>query len=532
VCFVGASPDGAFTFVAGWDSSARVFAGGREVAVLRHERFAVWSVTAGPDCFFTAGGDSSIRKFSRSGAPLASRPDAHAGPVRLVNWEGDWLLSVSNDGAIAEWDCDLNAIRRTFVSADGLFAFAVLDSAARRYAVGGNGRAVFVVEDGAHVDTFPLGAEVWGLGVLRNGDVVAAADDGLLYALTHSPERRAFDAMESGFFAKLAAPAFRLPDMPDVAMIPEFGSLPGAVESQPTLFRSGAKTVLAAYLPGYRRWAEVATVLPPERSADADGRRWDVIVDVSIGDGQPVQLCFNRGESEYVIARRFLAERGLGFHHLETIAAYLRVQAARAVAGAPFSSLRPAFGDAPPVVGDGRQAVAAVTAAVGAGDVREVLGQLRAVVRAEDARERLPRGALPQMLALVVQARGLEVLADHFAAFGDETVDGLVAGDVIGSLGQVEPGEAREYARFILNFACYASRKPDGLAYIAGKIEMALRNVSQRSEQLEVLMAADVAATYAPQVIEKLAPVFAWLQSNPELAQLPPVEHLLSLKRE
>jgi hypothetical protein len=63
------------------------------------------------------------------------------------------------------------------MSSEGLFALAVLDAAAGRYAVAGNGRAVVVVEGGAVVDAFPIGHDVWDLAV-ADGDLVAAGDDG------------------------------------------------------------------------------------------------------------------------------------------------------------------------------------------------------------------------------------------------------------------------------------------------------------------------------------------------------------------
>jgi WD40 repeat protein len=529
VCFVGASPDGSLMFVAAWDSTAGVFSDGSEVATLFHNEFAVWGVCSGPNSLFTAGGDSSIRKFSLSGDLLIDKVNAHSRAVRAVAWAEDRLVSLGNDGVLIEWDADLNEIARTVVSSDGLYTLSVLDGGTRRYAAGGSGQAVFVIEGGRLVDAFPIGSEVWSVGQLSGGDIIAGSDDGFLYVLTQSQERRAPEALEAEFLSRLAGRVIPLPDLED-ADVPEFGDAEPRIGSDPTLFRRGESLVLAVFVPGYDRWIAVGSGRAPDRVQDARGRRWDVIADIVLPEGETKQLCFNRGENEYLVTRRFIVEQELPMHHLEVIAAFLRASAADALQG-PYTSLRPEFPE-PPVLDDDRATVEAeVKAAILKGEIGPCARKLQAIIRLEEARDVIPVKEILPVIELAVAEKQLSVLADHFIAFGDAAVDALVAGDVIGRIGDIPESEQSEFARFVLNFACFANRKPGALDYIARKIEEVFGKLTRIEEKAVVLKAADVVATYSSAALDKVKLFVARLKPGPDAERLDSraITHILSL---
>jgi hypothetical protein len=522
VCFVGASADGSSIFASSWDSTGRVITSGGESFTLAHDQFAIWAVAAGPDCFFTAGGDSSIRKFSANGALLIDKPQAHARSVRALAWVPaiERLISVANDGFLIEWDSDLNEVSRTFVSADGLLSLAVLDPAARRYALGGNGGGIFVVESGSLTDFFPIGKDVWDLTVLANGDLVGGADDGFVYALTHSLERRAFDLLESSFFSRLASPVFKFPGAEGAALetLPELSGAPPALQSTPTLFRQGDAKVLAVFVPGYGEWFKVATVTAPPRQRDLQGQSWDLVVDVIVGDTAARQLCFNRGENEYVVANRFLISEGLGMQHFEPIANFLRVSASEFVADAAYSSLRPEFGEAPALEVDPAEAVAALRRAFSEGTIDRSTAIRRAIVRREDARDLLPVAQIAPYVQAVVAARALDLLADHFVAYGDTMAEELAAVDPIGRIGPVATAEEAAFSRFVLNFACFSIRKPAVLEYVAGRWEAAFAAVTTAEAKGRLLRAADVAGTYSRSALARIKPFVERFAAGPEAA--------------
>jgi hypothetical protein len=532
VCFVGAAPDGSSFVGSDWNSIARVFTADRETAVLRHEEYAIWSVAFGPTFFVTAGGDGSLRKFSLSGDLIVKRTGAHSAAARVVVRlpAAGPLISVGNDGFLVEWDDNLDEIRRTRVASEGLYSFAILDAAAGRYAVAGNNKAVFVVDNGAVTDVFPIGRDVWGLAQLECGDVVAGVDDGFLYALTRDPARRAFDLLEDGFFARLAAPVLTVPGTDDIALVdlPEFGSAPPRITADPTLFRRGDAKVLAAWFPAYGRWAVVATVKPSERPADARGERWDIIVDVLLEGDNPKKLCLNRGENEYIVARRFIFEYGLPAHHLEPIAGFLR----SSVGSGAYSSLKPVFGSAPAAVARADD-VQRIQAAIARGQIAEVAEDLRAVVLAENVRDLLPRASIGRVVRpfLANPVDFLSVLADHFLNYGDTFVNDLVGANVLGRINEVDPGKQAEFARFVLNFTVYANGKPNALEYIADHLEKAFRLVDGFEEKQVVIRAIDVAATYAPVALAKLKQFVSTLQGSPDAGRFDsrPIAHVVEL---
>jgi hypothetical protein len=450
---------------------------------------------------------------------------AHHAPIRDIKYlpTQHRFVTVGNDSYLKEWDEDLNLISETFVDLNYLYAVVVLDEARFRYATGGEDPMFAIVEDGHVVDGLPIPNTIRSFATLPTHDLVVGCSNGSVYIFTESSDRRAPERETALYLSALTGWLWpsRFGDV-ELDTLPDFGD-GSKVACKGTLFARGKERVIGTWSNGYQEWLQVGT-LPPEVGPAPE----EFQLPVELEDRSFV-LRLQGGQNEYLAARNFLLSNGLPMKHLEPIAQFLRQALSHMISDHDYSSIRPEF--TPDSIGNNlplTQAQMISTALqeffvsarekilAGAPPI-EYLARLGTVFGRPEARDLAPTSPVIDVITKLSEGSDLKhplvlgLFADVFQNYADDVIpifdQAQIVARTAAEFGSLVDDAKTQFARFVFNFACYASDRPVILVAIGQNVGRLIQIDLAAHLDMFFLKAVDITVTYVPESAEQIRPL-------------------------
>eukprot|EP00127_Corallochytrium_limacisporum_P000399 Clim_evm94s11 gene=Clim_evmTU94s11 len=334
-----------------WDCSAKVWDGATCIATFAHQ-LSVWDVClipakdhpSGELTLLTACADKMIRRFSVKGQTCVQTYAQHDDAVRgLVHVPGLGFASCSNDAKIVLWAHDGAILKEFHGHTSFIYSIDLLPDGLRLVS-GGEDRTMRLwdIESGNCTQIVHVPAvSVWCVSALKNGDIVQGSSDGLARIFTQEANRIAPAAERETYEASLKAQEMTHNEFNDIDFnsLPGFEALskPGEREGQTKLIKQDDKVVAYQWLASQKTWQEMGQVVDSvgqKKKQLYNGKEYDYVFDVDIGQGRFAKLPVNSGEDPYKAAERFIKEQGLTEAYLEQIVEFVK-ENAKAAGGGP-----------------------------------------------------------------------------------------------------------------------------------------------------------------------------------------------------
>ncbi|TIB09043.1 hypothetical protein E3P77_02783 [Wallemia ichthyophaga] len=332
VCSIDTSATG-LVATGSWDTTARIWNQGVQVACLAAHSQAVWSVKFTPDNkhVITASADKSIVIWDLDSAkPVHFIQNAHDDAVRSLTILNHAIgfASASNDLQIKLWTFDGENIMSMHGHTEFIYALATLPSGGIVSA--GEDRSVKVWQDGECVQTIiHPSTSVWSVAAAENGDIASASSDGIVRVWSVDPARiahqdalKTYDNLVAG--STISSRSSNGINANDVKS-PESLQQPGQRDGHVMLVKDAQTVSAHSWSAGEQTWKKIGEVVdaaggvdPSNRVKHTDGKDYDYVFDVDIEDGKPpLKLPYNVSENPYIAAQRFLEKNLLPLTYLD-----------------------------------------------------------------------------------------------------------------------------------------------------------------------------------------------------------------------
>ncbi|RUS16200.1 phospholipase A-2-activating protein [Endogone sp. FLAS-F59071] len=367
VCTLAVSPSG-YIVSGSWDKTIKVWKQWQEAYTLEGHSHAVWSVLAlEDDLILSASADKTIRLWKDGKCIHTYR--GHTDVVRdLALVPGIGFLSCSNDSTLRLWSLSGGESLQELGGGHTSFIYSIAVLPSGEYVSSGEDRTVRVWRDGQLVQTIPQPCiSVWTVAALPNGDIACGGSDSIVRVFTRHEERVA-DSEALKFFdeavASHAIPSNQVGDV-NKEKLPGIEALQrdGTKEGQVLMIRVGNTVEAYQWNTATRSWqkvGEVVDAIGSDRKQIYQGKEYDHVFDIDIGDGQPVlKLPFNITENPWNVAQNFIWRHELPQGYLDQIANFITQNASAVNVGSSASQY------ADPLTGAARYTPAAAAAAGG-----------------------------------------------------------------------------------------------------------------------------------------------------------------------
>ncbi|GAA5992026.1 hypothetical protein JCM11641_003144 [Rhodosporidiobolus odoratus] len=344
VCALDVSNDGKRIVSGSWDKTAKVWKNWQLEYTLEGHEQSVWAVLAldgEDDLVLTGAADNLIRLFKRDKLIRTFR--GHTQAVRALakldssaggGAHGDLFASGSNDGTIRLWSLTSGECIKVLSGHDSfVYSLSVIPASHGGGLIsGGEDRTVRVwrASDGECEQTIVVPAvSVWTVAALANGDIAAGASDGLVRVFTRSEERAAGGEDLAAYEEQVSKTAVNSSQIGDLKKSdlpgPEALDQPGRKEGDVKMVKTVGGTV-EAYQWSAGAWqkiGEVTDAVGSSRKQLYEGKEYDYVFDIDLGEGPNLKLPYNASENPYAAAQRFLFAHELPLGYIDQIADFI-----------------------------------------------------------------------------------------------------------------------------------------------------------------------------------------------------------------
>ncbi|KAJ3052219.1 hypothetical protein HK097_006687 [Rhizophlyctis rosea] len=350
-----------------WDFSAKVWRNWNCIYTLKHTQ-AVWAVLSvehdvvltGMDILsvinvdILGSADKTI-KLWREGKEIHTYT-GHTDAVRgLALYEGVGFVSCSNDSTIRLWSFNGDVLQE--LSGHTSFIYTIITLPGGEIVSAGEDRTMRVWRGNECVQTITHPCQsIWSVSAMANGDIISAGSDAVVRVWTRHDERKAEEAVIKAFNDEVSSSAIPSNQVGDVdkSKLPSLDALnqPGKKDGEVKMVRVGNAAEAHQWSAAEQQWikiGEVVDAVGSGRRTEFDGKEYDYVFDIDIGEGvPPLKLPYNVTENPYQAAQEFIWKHEIPQGYLDQIANFI-IQNAKGVTLGTGTS-----GHSDPFTGGGR----------------------------------------------------------------------------------------------------------------------------------------------------------------------------------
>lgn len=352
VCSLGTTKAG--NILSGsWDYTARVWNNGINVFTVKHPH-TVWAILGieSGDKYITACADKIVRLYD--GEKLIHNFIGHNEAVRGLTETSTGFASCSNDGVIRLWALSGEALQELHGHTSFIYTIVSSPDKSLIYS-GGEDKTVRIWKDGKLIQTIDLPTQsIWSVDSLPNGDIVLGGSDGKIRIFTQESSRFASPADIEEFEKELASQTISSNMVGDLKTNDLSGiealAVPGKSDGATQMIKNDGKIEVYSWSQVESSWTKIGDVVDAvgsSRKASYEGKDYDYVFDIDIGDGIPaLKLPFNVTENPYQAAQDFIWKHELPQSYLDTIADFIMQNAQGVTLGSstgyqdPFTASR------------------------------------------------------------------------------------------------------------------------------------------------------------------------------------------------
>ncbi|CAI2193170.1 1527_t:CDS:10, partial [Funneliformis geosporum] len=333
VCALDITPSG--HIVSGsWDKTAKIWKNWQEACTLKGHSHAVWAVLAvDDDLIFTGSADKTIVKW-QDGKRIQTL-SGHSDCVRALALLPDiGIVSCGNDSTLRIWTLTGQCIQELNGHTSFVYSIDILPTG--EIISSGEDRSVRIWKDGECIQSIVHPAtSVWCVAAMPSGDIISGASDGVIRIFTRVEERIAEQEILKNYdeqVSKHAVPKNQIGDLKkDDLHGLEALLKPGKNEGQVIMVRNRDSVEAHQWSQADQSWhkvGEVVDAIGKDRKQLYNGREYDYVFDVDIGDGVPaLKLPYNVSDNPYKAAQEFIWANELPQSYLDQIANFIEKNA-------------------------------------------------------------------------------------------------------------------------------------------------------------------------------------------------------------
>ncbi|XP_021738565.1 phospholipase A-2-activating protein-like [Chenopodium quinoa] len=240
------------------------------------------------------------------------------------------VLSASHDGSVRLWALtgqvllEMVGHQSIVYSVDSHVSGLVLS--------GSEDNTARIWKDGVCVQVIEHPGCVWDVKFLENGDIVTACSDGVVRIWTTHADRAANPIEIQSYSEQLSAykisrkrvGGLKLEELPGLDSL----QVPGTSDGQTKVVREGDNGVAYSWNMKEYKWDKIGEVVdgPGEglKRPVLDGKEYDHVFDVDIGDGEPIRkLPYNRSDNPYDTADKWLLKENLPLSYRQQVVDFI-----------------------------------------------------------------------------------------------------------------------------------------------------------------------------------------------------------------
>jgi phospholipase A-2-activating protein len=329
VCALDVTPSG-YVVSGSWDKTAKIWKNWQEACTLKGHSHAVWAVLAvDDDLIFTGSADKTIIKWQNG--KRVQTLSGHTDCVRSLALLPDiGFVSCGNDSTLRVWTLTGQCIQELNGHTSFVYNVGVLPTG--EIISSGEDRSVRVWKDGECIQTISHPTtSVWCVAAMPNGDIISGASDGVVRIFTRAEERIAEKNVLKDFDEKVSKHAIPVNQLGDLKKdeLPGSEALiqPGNWEGQVIMVRVNDSVEAHQWSKADQTWhkvGEVVDAIGQSRKQLYNGKEYDYVFDVDIGDGvPPLKLPYNASDNPYTAAQTFIAANELPPSYLDQIVDFI-----------------------------------------------------------------------------------------------------------------------------------------------------------------------------------------------------------------
>lgn len=332
-----------------WDKTARIWKGNQCVKILEGHENSVWAVLGLSNGDIATGSADHTIKIWRDGKCI-NTIRKHTDCVRGLSLvPGIGFVSCGNDGVAYLWSESGECLQELHGHNSFVYSVAVLPSG--EFVTASEDRTLNIWKDGQCIQTIMHPGSVWCVTSLPNGDIVTGCSDSVARVWTRNPGNLAPQKVIEEYEKKLASQSLpsegTIGDI-QVDKLPGMEALnqPGKKDQEIKVVRNGNSAEAYQWNQSESRWIKVGEVVDARGSSkqSLNGKEYDYIFDVDIGDGQMRKLGYNNSENPYQVAQEFLWREELSNEFLEQVAQFIIKNSKPITLGEPITSSDPFTG--------------------------------------------------------------------------------------------------------------------------------------------------------------------------------------------
>ncbi|KAL9238183.1 hypothetical protein vseg_012645 [Gypsophila vaccaria] len=240
------------------------------------------------------------------------------------------ILSASHDGSVRLWDLT-GQVLMEMVGHTSL-VYSVDSHISGLVASGSEDCSAKIWKDGICVQSIEHPGCVWDVKFLENGDLVTACSDGVVRIWTSHQDRVAEPSEQESYISQLSdykisrktVGGLKLEELPGLDAL----LVPGTSDGQTKVVREGDNGVAYSWNMREQTWDKIGEVVDGPGDGTKrpvlDGREYDYVFDVDIGDGEPTRkLPYNRGDNPYDTADKWLLKENLPLAYRQQVVDFI-----------------------------------------------------------------------------------------------------------------------------------------------------------------------------------------------------------------
>lgn len=240
------------------------------------------------------------------------------------------IISASHDGSVRLWTLTGEVLME--MVGHSSIVYSVDSHISGVVASGSEDSSAKIWKDGVCVQSIEHPGCVWDVKFLENGDLVTACSDGVVRIWTTHADRTADPMERETYLSQLAnykisrkrVGGLKLEELPGLDSL----QVPGTVEGQTKIVREGDNGVAYSWNMKEYKWDKIGEVVDgPEdglKRLVLDGKEYDHVFDVDIGDGEPIRkLPYNRSDNPYDTADKWLLKENLPISYRQQVVDFI-----------------------------------------------------------------------------------------------------------------------------------------------------------------------------------------------------------------
>ncbi|XP_074320902.1 uncharacterized protein LOC141657535 [Silene latifolia] len=255
----------------------------------------------------------------------------HTDTVRALAVMSDLgILSASHDGSVRLWaltgEVLMEMVGHTSI------VYSVDSHISGLVASGSEDCSAKIWKDGICVQSIDHPGCVWDVKFLENGDLVTACSDGVVRIWSTHQDRIAEPSERESYMSQISDYTISRKKVGGLKIdeLPGLDSLlvPGTSDGQTKIVREGDNGVAYSWNMREQKWDKIGEVVdgPGDgiKTAILDGREYDYVFDVDIGDGEPTRkLPYNRSDNPYDTADKWLLKENLPLSYRQQVVDFI-----------------------------------------------------------------------------------------------------------------------------------------------------------------------------------------------------------------